>query len=274
MQDLSDRYPVWLCDVWGVVHDGVESFPPALDALRRHRRNGGVVILVTNAPRRRGDIAQQLGELHVDETCYDTVVTSGDATRELVSRHAGGNVFHLGPERDTALIAGLDVGFGPLERADAVLCTGLFDDTVESPDDYRDLLARIRARDLNFICANPDRIVRRGSALIYCAGALAERYAVIGGRVVMAGKPHPPIYELARVEAGKHLGKLPDKSQMLAVGDGPETDIAGAAAFGIDALLIAGGISHGHAPDELAKAVGERIPGARIVSALAELKWG
>lgn len=273
MQDLSDRYPVWLCDVWGVVHDGVANFPEACDALGRHRGRGGIVILLTNAPRPREDVVRQLTGLGVGEDRYDRVVTSGDVTRALVGRHAGSSVYHLGPHRDLGLLRGLTVTMTGLDEADAVVCTGLFDDTVETPDDYAPLLARMRERELEMICANPDKQVRRGNTLVFCAGAIAERYEAMGGRVAMAGKPFAPMYELARDEAARCLGYAPEKSQMLAIGDGPETDIAGAAAFGIDAVLIAHGVSHGLAPHDLARAVSARVPKARIIRTLPELRW-
>ena len=273
MQDLSDRYPVWLCDVWGVVHDGIAGFPVAIDALARHRRNRGIVILLTNAPRPREDVARPLSSLGVGKEAYDLVITSGDVTRELVGRHAGGRLFHLGPERDLGLLRGLAVDLTGLAEAEAVVCTGLFDDTSETPDDYAQLLNQMRERDLEMICANPDKQVRRGAALVYCAGAIAERYEAMGGRVAMAGKPFAPMYELAASEAQRLLGHTPAKSQMLAIGDGPETDIAGAANFGIDALLIAHGVSHGEAPDALAQRVQAQVPSARIIRTLDALKW-
>jgi HAD superfamily hydrolase (TIGR01459 family) len=273
MRDLSDRYPVWLCDVWGVIHDGVASFPQALSALTRHRQNSGIVILLTNAPRPREDVVRQLAGLGVSEAAYDLVITSGDVSREHVNRHAGGKIYHLGPSRDLGLLRGLAVDRGELDDAEAVVCTGLFDDTTETPDDYAGLLTRMRGRDLEMICANPDKRVRRGSTMVYCAGAIAERYEAMGGRVVMAGKPFLPMYELALSEAAQVLGRVPEKSRMLAIGDGPETDIAGAASFGIDAVLIAHGVSHGHAPEHLVRTVRAFVPNARIIRTLAELSW-
>jgi len=273
MQDLSERYPVWLCDVWGVIHDGVTSFGKALDALTRHRRNRGLVILLTNAPRPREDVIRQLAGLGVASPAYDLVITSGDVTRSLVNRHTGGKLYHLGPERDLGLLRGLPVDLASLDDAQAVLCTGLFDDTNETPEDYVQQLAAMREHDLEMICANPDRQVRRGDRLVFCAGAIAERYAVMGGRVAMAGKPFPPMYELALSEAARLLGYPPAKAQILAIGDGPETDIAGAAAFGIDIVLIAHGVSRGHAPQDLAQAVNAQFPDARIIRTLPELIW-
>jgi HAD superfamily hydrolase (TIGR01459 family) len=273
MRDLSDRYPVWLCDVWGVIHDGVANFPNALDALRRHRHNRGIVVLLTNAPRPREDVARQLAHLGVGTEFYDLIVSSGDVTRALLGRYSGGRIVHIGPDRDLGLVRGLAVDLSGLAEAEAVLCTGLFDDTTETPDDYASLLSRMRERDLEMICANPDKQVRRGDRLIYCAGAIAERYEAMGGQVAMAGKPFAPMYELSADGAARILGRELKKSQMLAIGDGPETDIAGAAAFGIDTVLIAHGVSHGHAPDDLARTVRALVRNARLIRTLAELSW-
>src|SRR5438270_4449146 len=160
MQDISDRYPVWLCDVWGVIHDGVKSFPDACAALSRHRRNGGIAILLTNAPRPREDVVRQLAHLGVGDYCYNLVITSGDVTRALVSRHSGRKIFHLGPERDLGLLRGLPIDLAGPAEAEAVICTGLFDDAVETPDDYAQLFTLMRERNLEMICANPDKLVR------------------------------------------------------------------------------------------------------------------
>ena len=273
MRDLSDRYPVWLCDVWGVVHDGIESFPKALDALRRHRANGGKVVLVSNAPRPRAEVARQLDRFKVSRDSYDVIVTSGDVTRDLVERHAAGKLYFVGADRDLPLVRGLDVDLTGPSEAHAILCAGLVDDMTEAPEDYDPILKELAARDLEMICANPDKLVRRGERLLYCAGALAERYQAMGGRVVMAGKPHEPIYELAHREAEGLLGRTLPKSQMLAIGDGPETDIRGAATYGMDAVLIAHGVSHGRNPAELEREVRAAIPNANIIRTLSGLSW-
>lgn len=274
MQNLSLAYPVWLCDIWGVVHDGLSPYGNAVAALLWHRQQGGTVVLVSNSPRTSNGVATQLDGIGVARSCYDAIVTSGDVTRVLIESEGGGRVFHLGPERDLSILEGLDVARVPLTEAHAVLCTGLFDDDRETPDDYGALLQEIKARDLTMICANPDRVVRVGSRLLYCAGALAEAYAKIGGRVSMAGKPHKPIYDLALAEAKRARGEDFGSRDVLVIGDGPETDIRGAADYGLDALLIAAGVTD--AADGL-ETVGSRvqiaIPHARIVGVLAELVW-
>jgi HAD superfamily hydrolase (TIGR01459 family) len=273
MKDLSDRYPVWLCDVWGVVHDGIESFPAALDTLRRHRANGGKVVLVSNAPRPRAEVGRQLEHFKVTPDSYDVIVTSGDVTRDLVDRHAAGKLYFIGAERDLPLVRGLAVELTGPAQAHAILCAGLVDDKTETPEDYDAILKEFAARDLEMICANPDKLVRRGERLLYCAGALAERYEAIGGRVVMAGKPYHPIYELAHREADGLLGRTLPKSQILAIGDGPETDIRGAASYGLDAVLIAHGVSHGRNPAELEQEVRAAFPDAKIIRSLPGLSW-
>ena len=274
MQDLSSSYPVWFCDVWGVVHDGLSPYANAIAALKRHRQRGGTVILVSNSPRSATGVARQLDEIGVAPDSYDAIVTSGDVTRALIDREGGGRVFHLGPTRDLSIFDGLKVTRVALAEARAVLCTGLFDDMTETPEDYAGMLRDVKARGLTMICANPDRVVRVGSRILYCAGALAEAYAKIGGAVLMAGKPYKPIYNLAMAKAGQVRGGEIKLNTVLAIGDGPETDIRGAADFGFDALLIAAGITD--ASDGL-EAVGARVqalvPHARIVAVMPELRW-
>ena len=274
MKQFSGRYPVWFCDIWGVVHDGVKPVPGTVDVLLRHRANGGTVILVTNSPRSHIGVEQQLRDIGVAPESHDAIVTSGDVTRDLLVHHGGGKVFHLGPGRDLSIFAGLDLARVGLEEAKAVLCTGLFDDEKDKLEDYTSLFSGMRQRGLTMICANPDKIVRKGERILYCAGALAERYAAAGGTVLMAGKPYRPIYELALAKAEQVRGQKIDSDSLLAIGDGPETDIKGATDFGIDAILVADGItdaSLGLAAAEAA--VRAIVPGARIVATLAALTW-
>jgi HAD superfamily hydrolase (TIGR01459 family) len=274
MRDLSARYPFWLCDVWGVVHNGVVNFPSALDALKRHRGNGGVVTLLTNAPRGADMVKAHLARLGVTGEHYDLVVTSGDVTRALMTPYAGRPIHYVGPNRDLGTLDGLDLIMSPIEEAEAVLCVGLVDDTTETPEDYEEALASMRRRGLKMVCANPDKVVRRGDRLIYCAGALAARYVEMGGEVEMAGKPAPPIYELALEKLSELARKPVGKDSVLAIGDGPETDIRGAADFGLATVLIAGGISEaGIDPAELQASVRAALPHARIVRSLQELLW-
>ena len=274
MKQFSGRYPVWFCDIWGVVHDGVKPVPGTVDVLLRHRANGGTVILVTNSPRSHIGVEQQLRDIGVAPESHDAIVTSGDVTRDLLVHHGGGKVFHLGPGRDLSIFAGLDLARVALEEAKAVLCTGLFDDENDKLEDYTSLFSDMRQRGLTMICANPDKIVRKGERILYCAGALAERYAAAGGTVLMAGKPYRPIYELALAKAEQVRGQKIDSDSLLAIGDGPETDIKGATDFGIDGILVADGItdaSLGLAAAEAA--VRAIVPGARIVATLAALTW-
>lgn len=274
MQSFSGRYPVWFCDIWGVVHDGFRPFTATTDVLRRHRANGGIVILVTNSPRSQSGVEQQLREIGVDRESHDRIVTSGDVTRDLMLHHGGGKVFHLGPSRDLSIFAGLNVARVPLEEAHAVVCTGLFDDLNDKLEDYDAQLGQFRARRLTMICANPDKIVRKGSRILHCAGALADLYAGKGGTVLMAGKPYRPIYELALQQAEQLTDKTVSRESILAIGDGPETDIQGAADFGIDTILIADGITDASAGTAAAEAAVKAIvPGARIVATLRQLSW-
>ena len=228
-----------LCDVWGVVHNGIAAFPDACEALARFRRMGGAAILVTNAPRPGASVVRILDRLGVPHEAYDAIVSSGDVTRRIVESRLTESVYHIGPERDLPIFTGLNVKFAPLETADYVVCTGLFDDTNETPDSYRDSLARMRERGLFMVCANPDVVVERGDTLVYCAGALADAYAAAGGGVLFCGKPHAPIYETALGTAASLRGGTPPPlPRLLAIGDSVRTDLAGAAAFGLDCVFV------------------------------------
>ncbi len=242
-EPLAKAYDVLLSDVWGVVHNGIAAYGPACEALTRFRARGGTVILITNAPRPGIAVQRILDRLGVPHDAYDAITSSGDVTRGIVERRLGDNVFHLGPERDHSIFTGLDVKFTPFESADYVVCSGLFDDTIETADSYRDMLAAMRARSLFMVCANPDIVVERGDTLVYCAGALADAYAALGGEVLYCGKPHAPIYQAAMATAlAAHGGATVPFERVLAIGDSVRTDLKGAAAFGLDSLFVTSGI--------------------------------
>ena len=242
LRDLVGGVDVLLSDIWGVVHNGLVAFPEACEALQSFRKQGGAVVLITNAPRPADSVQRQLRKLHVADETYDAIVSSGDLTRNFVAGHPGERMFWVGPERDSSIYRGLDPMLAPLEQADYIVCTGLFDDETESAENYRAMLLQARERKLPLICANPDIVVERGDRLIYCAGAIAELYLELGGEVIFYGKPHRPIYERAMALAAERRGREVMLSQVLAIGDSVRTDLAGAHGFGIDCLFVTRGI--------------------------------
>jgi HAD superfamily hydrolase (TIGR01459 family) len=243
---LIARYDLLLCDIWGVVHNGKAAYPEAVHALEQARAAGKTVIMISNAPRPGAVVKKQMLGYGVPVSCYDDVIASGDVTREELKKRPGVKLFHLGPERDLPNYDHLDVKLVPLEEADLLVCTGPFNDEIETPSDYEDMLEKTAKRGLLFLCANPDIVVERGDKLVWCAGALAQVYENFGGRTLYAGKPHPPVYKDVFDLAAKLRGKPVEKSKALAIGDGVKTDLKGAVNEGIDCLFVAGGI---HASD-------------------------
>jgi HAD superfamily hydrolase (TIGR01459 family) len=264
----------WLADVWGVMHNGVEPFAQACEACTRFRLTGGIVLLLSNAPRPAASVAAQLDRIGVPRFAWDAIVTSGDAARALVSAFKGRNVFHLGPERDLSLYDDLGVVLSSAEVAEAVSCTGLFDDEIETPEDYREMLLAFANRGLPMICANPDITVERGSKIVYCAGALAELYEKDRGSVAYAGKPYLPIYDMALETLAKLKGHGVEKAKVLAIGDGIRTDIKGAEAAGIDSVFIASGVhvSGAHLDEVTVAGLFDGV-GARPIAAMPALAW-
>jgi HAD superfamily hydrolase (TIGR01459 family) len=242
---LGSSYAAWLVDIWGVMHNGVRAFPPAVEATRRFRQQGGIVVLLSNSPRPNEPLQRQLASLGISERSYDTTVSSGDLTRHELAKHAGARIFHLGPERDLPIFESLDLNRVDAGNAELVVCTGLFNDETETPEDYEGLLRELADRKLTMLCANPDHLVERGHNLVYCAGALAQLYAEDGGEVLYAGKPYGPIYELAEETIAGLAGRKIARSEILAIGDGIRTDMAGAADFGLDAVFVASGLHVG-----------------------------
>jgi len=245
LSDLAANYDVILCDVWGVLHDGIAAFPKAGDALRQFRQKGGKVILITNAPRPAPVIMRQLDGLGLVREAYDGLVSSGDVTIGLILERPGLSLFRIGPPGDNvvydeaARLGGAPLAFVPAAEADYLVCTGLFDEKREKAEDYDALLTEPARRGVELICANPDIVVRIGPELVACAGAIAERYEALGGTVIQAGKPFPAIYERALALAGCAPTR---RERVLIIGDAMHTDIAGAHRQGLDNIFITSGI--------------------------------
>ena len=279
LSDLVGRYDVILSDVWGVIHNGRESFPPATGALARWRAQVGPVVLISNAPRPSAAVHSQLDDLKVPREAWSVFVSSGDATRLLLSARAPGPAWTIGPDRDAPLYEGLDLSFTATpDEAAFISVTGPYDDETETAEDYRARFETALSRQLPLICANPDLVVQRGDRLIPCGGALAQLYAQMGGEVIMAGKPHAPIYGLCLGEAEALLGRKVDRSRVLCIGDGLPTDVKGANDQGLDILFVASGI-HGAetiGPDGLDAAAVEAMlakEGLTATYAIADLVW-
>lgn len=248
--DIAGSYDTLFCDLWGCLHDGMRPFPDAVAALREYRAGGGRVVLMTNAPRPSPGVIRQLQAMGVPEDIYDIVVSSGDAAQTaMLSGMVGRKVWHLGPEKDDRFFTNpppdtpddATVERVAFEVAEGIVCTGPFRDD-ETPEDYRAKFLAAKARGLKLLCANPDIVVDHGDTRLYCAGALAALYSEMGGESLYFGKPHAPIYELARARLGQ-LGLTAETERTLAVGDGIATDVLGAVQEGVDSLFITGGLA-------------------------------
>jgi HAD superfamily hydrolase (TIGR01459 family) len=275
LRDLATGRDVMLSDIWGVVHNGLVSFPEACAALKTFRGRGGTVILITNAPRPADAVQRQLRKFGVPDDSYDAIASSGDLARNYVAEHRGEAVYWLGPERDNSIYHGLDPVFAPIEQADYIICTGPFDDETETAEDYRAMMMQARERKLPLICANPDIVVEHGDRLLYCAGAIAELYRELGGEVIFYGKPHRPIYERAMALARELRGKETPLSHVLAIGDSVRTDLMGAHAFGIDLVFLTRGIHSEEFAgiDQLDPASVKELFGHPPRALMRELKW-
>lgn len=275
---IASRYDAILSDVWGVIHNGVAAHPTAVEALVNYRKQGGRVVLITNAPLRAPIIVGMLDRLGVPRDAYDTIVSSGDATRVLLADYRGKAVHYVGPaDNDGGLFDDLDIRLTGPEEASAIVVTDLETDD-DTPDMYNDRITLWLSRNLKLIAANPDRVVEHGDRLIYCGGALADLYEARGGMIVMVGKPYKPIYtealRLAEVAAGRPL----DRSRILAIGDSVRTDAIGAAGAGLDLLFITGSIHAAELdafgkPDPAAIRALLEPSGANVAGFMAKLGW-
>ncbi|HEX3884339.1 MAG TPA: TIGR01459 family HAD-type hydrolase [Stellaceae bacterium] len=247
MRELAGRYDGVILDLWGVVHDGTAPFPGVLDCLERLLAGGKRVVLLSNAPRRADDVGRRIAQIGVPDRLYQGIMSSGEEAWQFLARRddpfyaaLGRRCLHICSDRDLEIREGLGLDFVEgVEAAEFILNTGPaeWEDTIA---DYNPVLRAAQVRGLAMVCANPDLIVMHGGKPALCAGALAEHYEGIGGIVRWHGKPHRSVYESCLP-----LLEIEDKDRLIVVGDSLRTDIAGAAAAGIDSLFVTGGVHAG-----------------------------
>ena len=249
LSEISDRYDAVFCDLWGCLHDGVRVFPEAVEALRAFRAKGGKVVLLTNAPRPRADVAKQLDTFGAPTDGWDTIATSGDSARVAMFRGAIGNkVWFMGQDYDLTFFEPPQIVENPvaiervsLDEAEGIACLGPFDAHAD-PAVNRPEFLYAKQKGMKLLCANPDLVVDRGGKREWCAGALAQLYTEMGGESLYFGKPHPPVYTLARQRLAELGAAVPD-DRILCIGDGIHTDIKGAVGEDLDSLFITGGLA-------------------------------
>ena len=249
LSELSDKYDALFVDLWGCVHDGVNAFPAAISALQKYRKTGGKVVLLTNAPRHRAFVQAQLEGMGVPADAWDVIATSGDSGRAAMFRGVvGQKVYYIGSGTDLSFFDPISIVKDPvkiervdLQHAQGIVCIGPFDPHAD-PDVMRPEFLLAKQKGLKMLCANPDIVVDRGGVREWCGGALARLYAEMGGEVHYVGKPHPAIYDLARLRLND-LGATISDSRILCIGDGIATDVAGAMGEDMDALFISGGLA-------------------------------
>lgn len=247
--EISDMYDAAFVDLWGCMHDGVRAFPDAVAAMQGFRSRGGKVILVTNAPRARKEVARQIAALGIPDDAWDAIATSGDSARAAMFRGiVGRKVWFIGQAHDLtffdpmALIEDpVDVVRTSLEEAEGIVCCGP-EDPLADPALYRPQFLYAKQKGLKLLCANPDIVVDRGDSREWCAGALAVLYTDMGGESLYFGKPHPPIYDLARQRLSGLDGAQTNPA-IICIGDGIATDVQGAMGEDLDCLFITGGLS-------------------------------
>ncbi|MGH1419863.1 MAG: TIGR01459 family HAD-type hydrolase [Hyphomicrobiaceae bacterium] len=277
--DLLSNYDVLFCDVWGVMHDGLTAYQGATHALQQFRKDGGTVILVSNAPVPKERVARMLELRNVPTDTWDEIVSSGDLALRHISDKGYNQFYNIGPpDRDAALFSRLPGDSVALDRAHAIVATGFNDDVGETAEDYRALLEKAKKKELPFVCANPDKYVDVGGKLYLCAGAIADLYEEMDGEVFWAGKPHASTYHTAHQDAEKLRDDTVAWNKILVIGDALRTDLVGAQNVGLDALFVAGGIHRDDVvenglivPDKLEKLFNNKAPPA--LGAMAELRW-
>jgi len=231
VSEIQSRYQCFFIDLWGVVHNGIELYPGAIEVLENLDKIKKRFVLMSNAPRPSKIVQKYLLNLNMKEIFTKKVFTSGEAALEILKKNVYGKKFyHLGPERDKDLLEGFEKNETNLEKCEYILCTGLFDDKKNSLEYYKKLLEKFKK--IKMVCTNPDLIVYRGSQMEYCAGSIAKIFEEIGGSVTYVGKPYPDIYNFCKKKEEK----------VLVIGDNIRTDIKGANNMKFDSLFITQGI--------------------------------
>ncbi len=249
LAEVANDYDAVFCDLWGCLHNGITAFPEAVEALRAFRADRGKVVLLTNAPRPRADVQKQLVQMNVPDDCWDTIASSGDSARAAMFNGVVGNkVWFMGEDRDLTFFEPLHLIENPveiekvaLEEAEGIVCLGPFDSQAD-PSVTRPEFLYAKTKGLKLLCANPDIVVDRGETREWCAGALARLYTEMGGESLYFGKPHPPVYDLARRRLAELGTDIPDY-RILAIGDGIGTDVQGALGEDLDSVFITGGLA-------------------------------
>ncbi|MEL6643244.1 MAG: TIGR01459 family HAD-type hydrolase [Pseudomonadota bacterium] len=249
LSEVSSDYDAVFCDLWGCLHDGLRPFPAAVAALQAFKAQGGTVVLLTNSPRPRVEVEKQLDGMGVPRDCWDTIASSGDSARlAMFEGVVGHRIYFIGQDHDLPFFEPIHliencptIERVPLAEAQGIVCTGPRDPMAD-PDVNRPDFLYAKQKGLKLLCANPDIVVDRGERREWCAGALARLYTEMGGESLYFGKPHPPVYDLARRRLAELGPAIPD-TRILAIGDGIATDIQGAMGEDIDSLFVTGGLA-------------------------------
>lgn len=242
LSEIADDFDALLCDIWGVLHDGVKTFKSAVEAITRFKDTGKPVVLVTNAARPKSYVQAALLEFGITSKTYDSIVTTGEVFRSTFDQTKSARLFHIGQERDKDVFSGMDVVLADEKTAEKIVCTGLFDPDHEEAREYHALFTRLIHRNMELLCLNPDKSFSFGGKRFPCAGALAEYYVELGGIVHLIGKPHQLIYKFALNELDKFSKAELKQDRILAIGDTINTDLMGAANAKIQFLFVNTGV--------------------------------
>lgn len=245
LQEIANSYQYFIFDIWGVIHDGSQSYPNVIETISWLRAQNKKICFLSNAPRRADKAAKMLEKFGIFPNLYDFILTSGEATfielkknQENNFNKFGKKYFYIGPQKDIDLLAGLDyILVEDAAAADFAITTG-FDHDNSVIDEKLPQIQQAKKFNLDLICVNPDLIVVKQSGLeMLCAGIIAKEYQKLGGKVHYFGKPYNLVYKIVCENFNNN-----NNSQIIAIGDALETDIKGAVNAGIDSVLITGGI--------------------------------
>lgn len=239
-QEIIKFYDAIIFDIWGVIYDGIEPYPGAVEVINNILDSNKKVVFLSNNPRPYSFNLNNFKKWGID-TKKVNIYTSGDAVREQlvnwndpVLKNLGKKLYHLGAERNPDILSGLQVEVTEdLEDADFILLTAYCDEG-EDFNRYDNLFKQALELKIPAICANPDVYAEQGKELRKCAGAFGKKFETMGGIVHYYGKPDVRVFNKVIDTYFKDI----KKNKILMVGDTLETDILGANRVGIDSLLF------------------------------------
>mmetsp|Transcript_18288 Transcript_18288/g.22385 ORF Transcript_18288/g.22385 Transcript_18288/m.22385 type:complete len:329 (-) Transcript_18288:65-1051(-) len=288
LNELVHHYDGFILDQFGVMHNGKDGLPGAVDCVHKLKSLNKKLIILSNTSTTSQNTLAKLPKMGFDPDMFVGAVTSGEEASHYIRKIYGSgsdrkkaiwltwndistsNLFlskcgNVEPtnnvkEADFVIAHGSQAMRGNTDDSDDVSLGSFMDDGDLSLIDP--ILKRCHEQSLPMVCANPDMIVKVANGkTAYMPGKIAQKFEEIGGTCTNFGKPHRRHFEACLRELQL------DAHRVVHIGDSLHHDIAGASSAGISSIFVTGGIHS----DFFDLPLGE-MPTAEQIDALCELE--